>query len=134
MVIYAGSYHLSNIMDGENRIILNVGGVRYVQMLFLYCMLLSVIIRNNMEYWMTTKLYVCSFPFVSYEENWYPCINCANQSQGFLPLFVFNFDSCIFYGILIRSFFMIFNFQRIIRNVSAKLATTQKLEQTEFQW
>ncbi|XP_055295912.1 potassium voltage-gated channel protein Shaw-like [Sitodiplosis mosellana] len=29
MVIYAGSYHLSNTMDGENRIILNVGGVRY---------------------------------------------------------------------------------------------------------
>lgn len=30
MVIYAGLYHLSNTMDGENRIILNVGGVRYV--------------------------------------------------------------------------------------------------------
>lgn len=32
MVIYAGSYHLSSTMDGENRIILNVGGVRYVEL------------------------------------------------------------------------------------------------------
>lgn len=30
MVIYVGLFHLSHNMDGENRIILNVGGVRYV--------------------------------------------------------------------------------------------------------
>lgn len=42
MVIYGGLFHLSHKMDGENRIILNVGGVRYVWWMVVYFYRVSI--------------------------------------------------------------------------------------------
>lgn len=79
MVIYAGSYHLSNTMDGENRIILNVGGVRYVNVYLctnlkrVYIHWLCVVLFKYIEAsHLPSALLVCSFSLSFRIEFLYP--------------------------------------------------------------
>lgn len=86
MVIYAGSYHLSTTMDGENRIILNVGGVRYVSevagtTLIHSHFLFALSLESNIfpcSIWMFVRL--AFMRFMLYYETWiiriiYECLN-----------------------------------------------------------